>query len=98
MRGSSRPTPVAKANADAEWPEGKEKLPGRLIGSGRSPRRLGGRFRRARYFNGRVTRLDVMPIETKPRHAARRSRRPPRVASTPAFAVHSRERLAALLR
>src|SRR5207244_3159873 len=91
------PTPVAKAKADAEWPEGKEKLPGRLIGSGRSPRRLGGRPRRARYFNGRFTSVDVMPIDITPRSAARCPRRPPTVAIRPAITIQSNDRFAALL-
>src|SRR5438132_1230096 len=56
-RGCSRPTPVANAKADAEWPDGNEKLPGMLIGSGRSNRRRGGRSRRATYFSGRLTRV-----------------------------------------
>src|SRR5438270_164505 len=45
IRGSSMATPVTKANAEAECPDGNEKLPGMLIGSGRSLRRVGGRSR-----------------------------------------------------
>src|SRR3984893_4253285 len=79
IRGSSRPTPAAKANAEAECPEGKEKLPGMLPGRGRPPRVLGGRSRRAKYFNGRFTRVEVRVIDTVPRSAARRPVRPPPV-------------------
>src|ERR1700674_1499099 len=91
------PTPVAKAKADAECPDGNEKLPGMLTGSGRPFLRLAGRSRRARYFNGRFTSVDVIAIETMPRSAARRPVRPPSIAITPAMANQSIDRLALLL-
>src|SRR5437773_58575 len=97
-RGSSRATPVAKAKADAECPDGNEKLPGMLTGRGRSPRRVGGRSRRARYLSGRFTSVEVKAIEVMPRSAARRPGRPPAIVITPARASQSNERLALLLR
>src|SRR5437762_5793922 len=97
ISGCSVPTPVANAKADAEWPDGNEKLPGMLIGSGRSKRRRGGRSRRATYFSGRLTRLEVMAIATAPRSAARRARWPPKTAIVAAIASQSIDRLALLL-
>src|SRR3984893_6105211 len=91
------PTPVAKAKADAECPDGNEKLPGMLTGSGRSFLRLAGRSRRASYFTGRFTSVDVIAIDTMPRSAARRPARPPSMLITPAIANQSIDRLALLL-
>src|SRR5207247_11137470 len=97
ISGCSVPTPVANAKADAEWPDGNEKLPGMLIGSGRSNRRRGGRSRRARYFSGRLTRVEVIAIATTPRSAARRARSPPKIAMAAAIVSQSIDRLALLL-
>src|SRR5207247_1461852 len=74
--------------------DGNEKLPGILIGSGRSNRRRGGRPRRARYFSGRLTRVEVMAIATAPRSAARRARWPPKTAIAAASVSQSIDRLA----
>ena len=68
-----------------------------LIGSGRSNRRRGGRSRRARYFSGRLTRVEVIAIATTPRSAARRARSPPKIAMAAAIVSQSIDRLALLL-
>jgi hypothetical protein len=89
--GNTPPTAVANANADAEWPDGKEPLPGTL------PRResespLGsGRRRRAIGFSTRLATKEATPTEARPLTAARRPDEPRVAARIAAEANQSRE-------
>jgi hypothetical protein len=85
------PAPVAKAKADAAWPEGKELELG--IGTWRRASSCSSsRSGRRRVVSGLATKLakpEAMPSETSPRVAARRPPAPPRAAMPAAAANQS---------
>jgi hypothetical protein len=96
--GSAYPTAVAKANAEALCPEGRDCDVGirtqRCIVT-----TVAGRSGRRRAHNGFTTRLltaEESPTLTKPSRAARRPGPPPRAAMMVAQLSHNRERFAAL--
>ena len=70
--GSAPVTPVAKATADAEWPDGNEKVRGSGSSGATS---TGGRSRRQANFSGPLTRVAANPMPSSPPAAAVRSRR-----------------------
>src|SRR6478752_5771481 len=88
-RGRTDPTPVAKANADAEWPEGNDLLAG--IGARRASGTsvVSGRPRRPSGFSTRLAAADATPIEASPVTAARLPRGPRVAARIAAQPSHS---------
>ena len=82
------PTPVANANAAAEWPEGNDVEIGigtcRAIGTSWATR--SGRRRLPSGLTTRFTNVAVTPTDASPSAAARRPRRPPATDSSPAAA------------
>ena len=86
--GSTWPTPVAKAKAAAECPEGNEVETGILVcrASGTCSATRSGRRRPPSGFIPRFTTVAVTPTETRPLAAARRPRRPPKAARIAAAA------------
>ena len=70
--GRTLPTPVANANAEAEWPDGNDELAG--IGARRSAGASleSGRERRPSGLNTRLAAADVTAIDASPVTAARR--------------------------
>ncbi len=95
--GRSRPTEAAKANPDAECPDGNDRddgmgtcLPGGTPAPARSGRRRG-----YTDLTPRFTAADVTATVRIPRAAARRPAGPPMTASAAAMASQMRERSAA---
>ena len=98
--GTSRPTAVAKANPDAECPEGNEVDDGMATwrsSTTRAPARSG-RLRDAMVFTPRLTSADDTPMAATPAAAARLPRRPQNNASAAAIPIQIAERLAAFER
>ena len=98
--GTSRPTAVAKANPDAECPEGNDVDDGMATCRScttRAPARSG-RLREASDFTPRLTNAEDTPTAATPAAAARLPRRPPNSASAAAMATQMAERVAAFER
>ena len=88
---------MAKANADAEWPEGHDVDWGivtwRAIGT--SYIFLSGRRRWPSGLSTKLTTADVSAMDADPFAAARRPRLPPQAASSAEQPSHSRDLSAA---
>src|SRR4051794_41940054 len=95
--GRTSPTPVAKANAEAEWPEGNEVEDGirtcRATGTCSTAR--SGRRRWPSGFRPRFTTVAATPTEANPIVAARLPRRPAVAARTAAETTGRRGEAAA---
>src|SRR4051812_3734494 len=95
--GQAALTPLAKAKADAAWPEGHDVERGietwRVTGT--SYICLSGRRRLPSGLSTRLTTADVRGMEVRPFSAARRPRLPPDAASSAEQPSHSCEWFAA---
>jgi hypothetical protein len=90
--GSSSPTAVAKAKAEAEWPEGNDVEPGILTArpAGTLTPARSGRSRRSNPLPTRLAVAEASPMLATPSRAARRGR-PGVSARAAAMANHSLE-------
>ena len=88
---------MAKAKADAEWPEGHDVERGIVTwrATGMSYICLSGRRRFPIGLSTRLTTADVSAMDVNPFSAARRPRSPPHAASGAEQPSHSREWFAA---
>lgn len=95
--GNRFPTPAAKANATAQWPEGNDSEVGicTCLAIGTPSPARSGRGRRPTRFTARLTRALVAATEIRPCAAARRPDRPPTSAIAAADVIYSNEWLAA---
>jgi len=91
--GHAALTPLAKAKADAEWPEGHDVERGIATWrvTGMSYICLSGRRRLPSGLSTRFTTADVRAMEARPFSAARRPRLPPPATSRAEHPSHSRE-------
>jgi len=95
--GHAAPAPVAKANADAEWPDGHDVERGIVTWrvSGTAAVTRSGRRRLPSGFRPRLTTAEVSAIDANPFSAARRPRGPPIAASSAEQPTQSFDRSAA---
>ena len=83
--------PVANANAEAAWPDGKELLAGTRARRDASISLESGRRRRVSGLIRRFAAADAAATDVTPRAAARRPDEPRVAARTAAQTNHSRE-------